>query len=124
MLTIFPMVDMPHNRGHNLNDLEGVIYWFASPKRIIFHVLAWVVRDLFRPLIHLASGILVKRAFGLNSEDPSSSTSQIVLLRRYINSILLSRQELKEAFAILGTHYEMVSVSFVPNIAGRLINHS
>jgi len=110
MLAIFAMVDLTHIQREDLNDLEDVIYWFASPKRVAFHALSRAVRALFRPLIRLACGILVKRAFGLNSEH-CTSTSQIVLLRRYINSILLSREELKEAFSILGTHYETVSVS-------------
>ena len=118
MLTIFH--NIPHNRHHNLNDLEALIYWFASPKRVMIHLLARVVRDLSKPLIKLASGILVKRAFGLNSECPTSSTSQLVLLRRYINSILLSPEDLREAFSILGVHYEMVSVSFY----SRLCEHA
>jgi len=112
------MVDLTHIQRKNLNDLEAAIYWFASPKRVVFHVLSRTIRALFRPLIQLALGILVKWAIGHNSEHSTllTSTSQIVLLRRYINSILLSREELKEAFSILGTHYETVSVSFIPRI--------
>jgi hypothetical protein len=117
------MVDLTHIQHEELNDLEAVIYWFASPKRIAFHAISRAVRALFRPLIRLGLGILVKRALGLNSEY-SASTSQIVLLRRYINSILLSRDELKEAFSILGTHYEVVSVRFTPGITGKLMNLS
>ena len=118
------MVYLTHIQHEDLNDLEAVIYWFALPKRVAFHVLSRAVRALFRPLIQLAFGILVKRAFGLNSEQHSTSTSQIVLLRRYINSILLSRDALKEAFSILGTHYEMVSVCFIPGIADKLMTRS
>jgi hypothetical protein len=115
--------DAPPTR--DLNNLEAVIFWFASPKRVMFHAISRAVRALLRPLIHLAWGIQVKRTFGFNCEYSTSSTSQIVLLRRYINSILLSCEELMEAFSILGTHYEMVSVSFIPNIAGagKLMNH-
>jgi hypothetical protein len=123
MLAMFAMVDLTRIQHKNLNHLEAAIYWFASPKRVAFHVLSRTVRALFRPLIHVAFGILVKRALGLNSEH-SASTSQIVLLRRYINSFLLSREELKEAFLILGTHYEMVSVSSIPGIAGKLMTRS
>jgi len=123
MLAIFAMVDMTRVQHKNLNDLEAAIYWFASPKRVVFHALSRTVRALFRPLIQLAFSILAKRAFGLNNEH-SISTSQIVLLRRYINSILLSREALREAFTILGTHYEMVSVSFIPRIAGQLMTRS
>jgi hypothetical protein len=124
MLAIFGMLDLTHIQREDLNDLEAVIYWFASPKRIILHATSRAVRALLRPLIQLVCGILVKRAFGFNSEYPTSSTSQIVLLRRYMSSILLSYEELKEAFSILGTHYEMVSVSFIPDISGKLMNHS
>jgi len=117
------MVNLTRIQHQNLNDLEAVIYWFASPKRVVFHALSRTVRVLFRPLIQLALGILVKRILGLNSEQ-SNSASQIVLLRRYINSILLSREEMREAFLILGTHYEMVSVSSTPRIAGQLMTRS
>ncbi|KIM44384.1 hypothetical protein M413DRAFT_67790 [Hebeloma cylindrosporum] len=111
MLAIFAMVDLTHIQRQDLNDLEDVIYWFASPKRVAFHALSRAVRALFTPLIQLAFGILVKRALGLNSEH-NTSTSRIVLLRRYISSILLSHEALKEAFSILGTHYEMVSIVY------------
>ena len=120
MLALFAMVDRSRIQHKHLNHLESAIYWFASPKRVAFHALSRTARALFRPLIHVAFGILVKRVLGLNSEH-SPSTSQIVLLRRYINSFLLSHDELKEAFLILGTHYEMVSVSFTPGIADKLM---
>jgi hypothetical protein len=112
ILAIFGMVSetkVPHS---GLNSLEAVIYWFASPRRILYHALSRVVRALIRPLVRVAIGILIKRAFGLNSADNVISTSQKVLLRRYLNGILLSQEALKEAFSILGTHYEVVSVSF------------
>lgn len=99
---------VPHS---GLNTLEAVIYWFASPRRILYHALSRVVRALVRPLVRVAVGILIKRAFGLSSENNLISTSQKVLLRRYINGILLSQEALKEVFSILGTHYEVVSVS-------------
>ena len=117
MVAIFAIVDLTHVQHKNLNDLEAAIHWFASPKCVVFYALSRTLRALFRPLIQLAFGILVKRALGHNS-TPSTSTSQVVLLRRYINSILLSREELNEAFSILGTHYEMVSVSLIPWTAG------
>ena len=116
MLAILAMVDLTHIQHDGLNDLEAAIFWFASPKRVAFHALSRAVRALFKPLIQLGFGILVKRALGLNTEN-DTSTSQIVFLRRYINSILLSRDALKEAFSILGTHYEVVSVSFIPGVA-------
>ena len=113
-----------HTNSKSLNDLEAVIYWFSSPNRLGFYALSQCVRALFTPLIQLALGILVKRAFGLNTENTPSSTSQIVLLRRYINSILLSPQRLHQALSILGTHYEMVTVSFILRIVGQLMNCS
>ena len=57
------------------------------------------------PSEHLGS--IANRA-ARHSSPPTSTSWQIVLLRRYINSILLSREELKEAFLILDVHYEMV----------------
>ncbi|KAF5338042.1 hypothetical protein D9758_014244 [Tetrapyrgos nigripes] len=95
-----------------LNSLESVIYWFASPDRILYHAIARMVRATITPLVQLLLGILVKRIFGLNKESSATEASQFSLLRRYINSNLLSQQCLKRAFSILGTHYEVVSVVY------------
>ena len=103
----------------NLNALESVIEWFASPKRIVWHCLSRVVRVTVIPLLQLILGIIVKRAFGLNREGLTSEASQLSLLRRHINSSLLSQQVLKRAFSILGSHYEVVSVSSDPSHAPR-----
>ncbi|KAF8159331.1 AMP-dependent synthetase and ligase [Crassisporium funariophilum] len=109
---LFTMFDQTQIARQGLNDMESVIYWFASPRRVLFHALSRIVRALFRPLIQLALGIVVKRALGTNVDTPSRSVSQMSLLRRYISSTLLSQQALKEAFSILGTHYEVVSVVY------------
>jgi hypothetical protein len=124
MLVIYAMVVPARIHHDDLNDLEAVIYWFASPTRLVFYALSRSVRALVIPLIQLALGILVKRAFGLNSENNTSSTSQIVLLRRYINSILLSPKNVRQALLVLGSHYDMVAVSFIPKIVGKLMNRS
>ena len=44
-------------------------------------------------------------------ESKSGDFSQMTLLRRYINSIILSEDTLYDVFKILGVHYEAVSVS-------------
>ena len=96
----------------DLNSLEGVIYWFSSPHRIYFHFIARVVRTVLTPLIQLVLGIIVKRTYGLNRPiRGTASQTQWSMLRRYINSSLLSQRSLKRAFSILGTHYETVSVN-------------
>lgn len=64
-------------------------------------------------------GIVVKRCLGLNRESATANASQMTLLRRYINSSLLSQQSLKKAFDILGTHYEMTSVRW--QLLGRIL---
>lgn len=97
-----------------LSSLVAVIYWFASPRRVVFHTFSRIVRAIAAPLLQLLLGIVIKRAFGLNRECPSVAATQLSLLRRYINSALLSQQVLKEAFSILGSHYEIVSVGFLP----------
>ena len=93
-----------------LNNMEAVVHWFADPERILYHAISRIVRALFRPLIQVALGIIVKRTLGLNTEATSMTPSQTALLRRYINSTLLSQSALKDVFSILGTHYEAVSV--------------
>lgn len=93
------------------SNLEAVIHWFASPHRLMFYIFAAIIRSLIIPLIRLSLGLMIKQLLGLNVESKSLDSSQMVLLRRYINSILLSQEALDDAFKILGTHYEAVSVS-------------
>lgn len=93
-----------------MNNLEAVIWWFATTERVGFHIFAKIVQGTINPLFQLFLGILVKRIFGLNKECLSADTSQLSLLRRYINSIILSQEVQKTAFKILGSHYEIVSV--------------
>ncbi|KAJ6561109.1 acetyl-CoA synthetase-like protein [Mycena vulgaris] len=95
-----------------LNALELVVYWFSSPDRVVYHALSRVVRAVLTPIIQLVLGILVKRIFGLNKEGLTADASQWSLLRRYLNSHLLSKAAMKSAFSILGTHYEVVSVVY------------
>ncbi|KAJ7732272.1 acetyl-CoA synthetase-like protein [Mycena olivaceomarginata] len=97
----------------NLNALESVVVWFATPERVSYHALSRIVRALVTPLLQLALGILVKRMFGLNKATSIySQPSQLALLRRYINSHTLSKSALRSAFSILGTHYEVVSIVY------------
>ena len=109
MLAIYGMINITHIAKDGLNDMESVIHWFADGERVIFHCLARVLRAIFRPTLQVMIGILVKRALGLNRVD-CDPNSQLVLLRRYINSSLLSSQNLSDTFSIFGTHYEIVSV--------------
>ncbi|KAJ7617827.1 acetyl-CoA synthetase-like protein [Roridomyces roridus] len=109
---IFLMTHQTSILNNGLNALEAVINWFSSPERVLFHGISRVVRAILTPLVRLVLGILVKRIFGLNKARSSASASQLSLLRRYINSHLLSQEALKEAFSILGNHYEVVSVVY------------
>ncbi|KAJ7132303.1 AMP-dependent synthetase and ligase [Mycena epipterygia] len=111
-VAVWLMVDQVQIVTSQLNALEAVVYWFASPKRILFHALSRVVRAVATPVIQLILGIAVKRLFGLNTEGSAADATQWVLLRRYINGHLLSKQAMKAAFSILGTHYEVVSVVY------------
>jgi hypothetical protein len=94
-----------------LNSVESVINWFANPTRVAYHILARMLRVVATPVVQMLCGILVKRLMGLNKEGPAEEASQLTLLRRYINGILLSQYTLRHAFDVLGTHYEMTSVS-------------
>ncbi|KAJ7034277.1 acetyl-CoA synthetase-like protein [Mycena alexandri] len=97
----------------NLNALESVVEWFATPERVGWHALSRIVRAIFTPLLQVALGILVKRIFGLNKATSLySQPTQIALLRRYINSHTLSKSALRATFSILGTHYEAVSIVY------------
>jgi hypothetical protein len=94
-----------------LNSVESVLTWFAYPSRVGFHILARVLRVVAAPIVQVFFGIIVKRLMGFNKEGPIEEQSQLALLRRYINGILLSQYTLRHAFDVLGTHYEMTSVS-------------
>ncbi|KAF5316582.1 hypothetical protein D9619_006739 [Psilocybe cf. subviscida] len=110
---LYAMVTQAHISHAGLNNLEAIVYWFSEPKRVLFHGVSRIARALFTPLIQLALGILVKRIFGLNTDTPNTAhNSQLVLLRRYINGILLSKAAMRKTFSILGTHYEIVSIVY------------
>ncbi|KAJ7509101.1 AMP-dependent synthetase and ligase [Mycena galericulata] len=110
---VYLMINSTTILKQNLNALESVVAWFASPTRILFHALSRIVRALLSPLIQLALGVLVKRLFGLNeATQVGEQPTQMALLRRFINGKTLSRGALRAAFGILGTHYEVVSVVF------------
>ncbi|PFH50931.1 hypothetical protein AMATHDRAFT_143766 [Amanita thiersii Skay4041] len=111
-LSLWLMLDQTIVEHDGLNAMEAVIYWFASPRRVLFHAISRVVRVLCTPLVQVLLGLLVKRVLGLNKAGSTSKASQIVLLRRYINSVLLSQDNLNQAFSILGSHYENVSVIY------------
>ncbi|KAF9563625.1 acetyl-CoA synthetase-like protein [Agrocybe pediades] len=113
-LAIYAMIGGTHIivHGDKLNSLESVIYWFASPKRVAFHALSRIARSLFKPILQLVFGIMVKAILGYNTEFSEPTPSSRVILKRYINSVLLSNQVLRDAFAILGTHYEVVSIVY------------
>ena len=103
-----------------MNALEAIIWWFATPERVALHLLSKVVRATVTPILLLFLGILVKRMFGLNKECASADATQLSLLRRYINSFLLSQEVQKQAFRILGYHYEIISVRiFLSRFARR-----
>ncbi|KAL0576753.1 hypothetical protein V5O48_005243, partial [Marasmius crinis-equi] len=89
------------------------------PERVTYHIVARIVRATVTPILHVCLSITVKRLFGLNKECGAEDASQIALLRRFINSRLLSKRKLKDAFAIVGTHYEVVS--FVYRMMGAKI---
>ncbi|KAF8998261.1 acetyl-CoA synthetase-like protein [Cyathus striatus] len=106
------MYDQPIITNNSLNAVESVIHWFSSPRRILFHSFSRIVRAIVTPLLQLVLGIIVKRAFGLNTEGPAEQMTQLVLLRRYINSFLLSQRLFKRVFGLLGSHYEVVSIIY------------
>lgn len=109
---LYGMVANVHILGrHGLNSVESVLSWFAYPSRVGFHILARVLRVVAAPILQVFFGIIVKRLMGLNKEGLIEEQTQMTLLRRYINSSLLSQYNLRHAFDVLGTHYEMTSVS-------------
>ncbi|EIN09770.1 acetyl-CoA synthetase-like protein [Punctularia strigosozonata HHB-11173 SS5] len=97
---------------HGLHPVESVIEWFATPRRILWHVVARVVRVVLAPIIQMILGIALKRIMGMTTEHSVEHTTQWILLRRYINSSLLSQYTLKHAFDVFGTHYEATSMVF------------
>lgn len=95
-----------------MNPLQSVIYWFAEPRRIVFHVVARVVRAVCTPLLSLFLGIIVKRIMGLQRPGDAKQYSEYQRLRRWINDKLVGQGAIKKATAVLGTHYQTVSIIF------------
>ncbi|KAK1232838.1 putative NRPS-like protein biosynthetic cluster [Marasmius sp. AFHP31] len=88
-----------------------VIVWFANPTRIGYHLAAKSVKAAVVPILRILLGIVVKRVLGLNKEC-RGTPSQLFLLRQFISSKLLSQRRLRDAFTVLGAHYENVSVVY------------
>lgn len=109
--SLFMLLSQPFEFNHH-DSVKGVIAWFAYPRRIGWHYVARIVRNIMPPLINIVLGIFVKRIFGLNREGSMRNATQISLLRRWINNQLLSQPNIRRAMAVLGTHYEMTSVVF------------
>lgn len=109
---IYGMVHNVQIREVGLNSVESVVNWFAYPTRVLFHIVARMLRVVAAPIVQVFFGIIVKRIMGLNKPGPIEEQSQLTLLRRYINGILLSQYTLRHAFDVLGTHYEMTSIVF------------
>ncbi|TRM58785.1 hypothetical protein BD626DRAFT_437806 [Schizophyllum amplum] len=92
------------------NPLQAVIFWFAEPQRVMYHIFARVVRTVVTPVISLVLGIIVKRTLGLQRPCDAKRFTQYQRLRRWINMQLVSDRQIKRAAHVFGTHYEMVSV--------------
>jgi hypothetical protein len=105
------MIKEVHISKIGLNALQAVILWFSDPRRIAYHALSRIVRAIGQPLLQLIFGIIVKRLLGLNRECAAEDYTQMILIRRYVTSVLLGQDSLHRAFSILGAHYEIVSVS-------------
>ncbi len=110
--SIFLMIYQTDFIEPDRTSLVAVIFWFANPERVLYHAVSRMVRAVVTPIIHLILALIVKRILGLNRSQPSSNTSQWSVLRRYINGYLLSQEQLKRAFSILGSHYEAVSLVY------------
>ncbi|KAJ3572686.1 hypothetical protein NP233_g2920 [Leucocoprinus birnbaumii] len=95
-----------------LNALEAVVWWFADPRRIAYHTLSRIVRAVGQPLVQVFLGIIVKRLLGLNRDCAIENYTQMMLLRRYITNTLLGTETMHRALAILGAHYEIVSIMY------------
>ncbi|KAF9026322.1 acetyl-CoA synthetase-like protein [Hymenopellis radicata] len=96
----------------NSNSLVAVIFWFALPERVFYHAVSRMARAVLTPLLHLMLSLIVKRMLGLSKVRLAADQGQGTLLRRYINGTLLSQDNLKRSFSILGTHYEAVSIVY------------
>jgi hypothetical protein len=105
------MLNKTYFARHNTKALQTIIFNFAAPRRIGFHMLSVVARAILTPVLQLVFGIAVKRLLGLNTACSAADTTQLTRLRRYVTSVLLSPEACHKAFKTLGSHYEIVSVS-------------
>ena len=108
-------MSQPPIHTHGVQKLGSIILYFASPRRIGLHMFSVAIRALLTPSLQLFLGILVNRLLRLGAAR-GPADSQRRLLRRFINSFLLSREVLSPVFKILGSHYEDVAVSGVMSL--------
>lgn len=122
---IILIMNQPQPSIPNVQSLGSVIFYFASSRRIGLHMFSVVIRNLLTPLLRLLLGIAVSQLLRLSSSAPRTmaNPSQQRILRRYINSVLLSQETLANAFRILGTHFENVSVSVLTSLVSVQVNN-
>ena len=100
-----------------LNEFISVIYFFADGKRVGFHLVAAVARDIMHPFIYVAGCIIVKRIFigkfhEQNNKFKTKIAREFHLLKHWLMKELLPGRDLHGITHLIGTHYELVSIIY------------
>ncbi|UJR19403.1 hypothetical protein I4U23_022533 [Adineta vaga] len=104
------------------NGFISTVYFFADGKRVAFHLLAVLARDILRLFLYVAGCILVKRfiigKFIEQKQEERESTlkakirHQIHLLKHWLMKELLPGGDLNGLSHLIGTHYELISIIY------------
>ncbi|KAI8065173.1 hypothetical protein BC940DRAFT_305002 [Gongronella butleri] len=94
------------------NQFTEVIFYFAEPERVAYHILAVIVRDNIVPFVYLFVVIIFKRLFIGKFQAGPRKRDQFSLLRYWLMERLLPGGDFHGVTKRIGTHYELVSMIY------------
>ena len=114
--SLVPLV-MQEPDGTNVDAIQAIIVWFATPRRVGFHYAALTANAALGPLFFFAAALAVKRLIdwicggGVVPTD-ARSRSAMTSFRMQFTRQLMPAPRLHEVTALFGSHYEVTSVLF------------
>eukprot|EP01065_Artemidia_motanka_P052524 TRINITY_DN9509_c1_g1_i1.p1 TRINITY_DN9509_c1_g1~~TRINITY_DN9509_c1_g1_i1.p1 ORF type:complete len:1697 (+),score=543.19 TRINITY_DN9509_c1_g1_i1:91-5181(+) len=92
-----------------LDTWKDVAEWFLTPNRIGVYLSLRAVRDTLKPAIELVYAIIVKKLI-IGKIEPGRWTDKKAFQRFLINKLLHDGKTLGDVGALVGTHYEYMSI--------------
>lgn len=96
----------------NSASVAEMILYFTSPNRIGYFILAKIVRRYVVQLLYIILVILIKRMIIGEFKAGPRKLDQLSLMRYWLMKNLLSLEKWKLVTAIVGSHYEGISIIY------------